>query len=464
MIFAVLWLLQTVFLQTFYDRMTIRNAERAASEIADALSSGDLSRMDELASENSLLIFLTDAQGNVLYSADEHASLYEKNWSRGNGNNPYRTEERMGWQAGAFRNLPRDYSGFLTRLAESPDGTVGFATEDGAAYIWGAVLEEGDILYISTPLGAVGAAVGILRGQLLWVTALSLVLGFLMAWWFSGRFARPVAALSVQARHLGEGDFRPDYTEGFCAELDDLSGTLKETSQRLQRLENARRELLANVSHDLRTPLTMIKGYAEMVRDISWSDGAQREADLAVIIREADRLTGLVNDILEESSLRTGQDAGTRTPVDLSAAARAAAEQFAPLCARRELTLETDIQPGLWVTGDEKQLQRVLYNWLDNAIRHSGPGQSVRLSLKRETGLARAEVRDHGPGIAPENLPHIWDRYYTAEERRETGGTGLGLAITREILKRHSARFGVESQPGQGSLFWFTLETRPDET
>jgi len=462
-IFAALWCLQTVFLQTFYDRMTIRNVEKAAAEIAAAQEDADLSSLlDALASENSLLIFLTDEEANVLYSADEHAALYGKSRSGGSSQeNPYRAGGQMDWQAGAFRNLPRGYADFLASLLAGEQNTVGYTAEDGTTYIYGAVLSGGRILYISTSLDAVGGTVGVLRSQLLCVTALSLVLGFWIAWVLSRQFARPVAALSAQAKHLTEADYPSGYEVGFCGELDDLSQALKETSARLQKLEDARRELLAGVSHDLRTPLTMIKGYAEMVKDISWSDEAQREADLTVIIREADRLTELVNDILEYSGLQSGQAAMTWASFDLSAAARSAAEQFSSLCAQRSIAVETDIAPGQWVSGDEKQLKRVLYNWLDNGIRHSAPGQTVRLALKPADGAVRAEVRDQGEGIPQEDLAHIWDRYFTSKERRGRDGAGLGLAISKEILQRHKARFGAESAPGQGSTFWFELESQP---
>lgn len=458
-IFAVLWFLQTVFLQTFYNRMTIRNVEKAAAEIVGAQESGDWSALlDTLATDNSLLIFVTDGEGNVLYSADEHTSLYGKERFGGGRANPYLEKGQMNWQAGAFRNLPRDYDVFLARLSENEGGFVGYNTGDGTAYVCGAALDGGRVLYISTPLGAVGAAVGILRIQLLWVTVLSLALGFLIARSFSRRFARPVADLTLQARHLAEEDFSPAYQAGFCAELDDLSESLNETSVRLRRLENARRELLTNVSHDLRTPLTMIKGYAEMVRDISWRDDAQREEDLAVIIRESDRLTDLVNEILDASSLQGEQGTGPREPFDLSAAARSVVDQFSPLCTRRDVALHVEIEPGQWVIGGEKQLKRVLYNWLDNAIRHSGAGQRVQMLLKGSGGTVRAEVRDQGEGISREDLPYIWDRYFTARERQGGGGTGLGLAITKEILQSHRARFGVESDLGKGSVFWFELD------
>lgn len=321
-IFVALWLLQTVFLQNFYNGMAIQNVERVAAQIAEQRDSDNLAdTIDNFAYNESLLIFLTDWQGNVFYSADEHSSIYETNrtWhtSDNSGDNPYRDpDEQLSWQTGAFRNLPQGYVDLLQQLFSSEDGEIGYTLENNTAYVYGTVLPASGttsgllggneaVLYISMPLGAVGATVSILRVQLVWVTIASLVIGFVIAFFILRRFARPVSAISTQAKRMAGGDFDGGFEKGFCLELDELAETLDHTAADLARAENSRRELLANVSHDLRTPLTMIKGYAEIVREISWEDEEKRDMDLSIIIREADRLTGLVNDILEYSALQS---------------------------------------------------------------------------------------------------------------------------------------------------------------
>ncbi|MGN1347036.1 MAG: ATP-binding protein [Eubacteriales bacterium] len=485
-IFVALWLLQIVFLQNFYDGMAIRSIERAAEKIADQIESGswnDLTDcMTELASDESLLIFLTDRNGSILFSADEHHSVYENEKRMqsptAGEDNPYRTtDDTMNWQLGAFRNLPTAYDAFLQKLLNSETDSIGYRTENGDAYIYGlrfpsveALGEAEAVLYLSMPLGGVGAATGILRLQLIWVTFASLVLGFILAYFISRQFAKPIASISAQAGRMVDGSLTEDdsdYKKGFCLELDELSDTLAETASSLKRLENARRELLANVSHDLRTPLTMIKGYAEMIREISWSDEVRREKDLDIIIREADRLTGLVNDILEYSALSSAEETKSH-PKDsgyfnLSTAMCAVTEQFAPLCEQKGWSIETPIPPDQWVYGEEESIKRVLYNLIDNALSHSGDCTKIRVTLWRQEneGLVRAEIRDYGKGIPKEELPSIWERYFTEKKRSRNGtGSGLGLAITREILRSQNASFGVESEPGQGSTFWFALSVR----
>ncbi|MGM9608100.1 MAG: sensor histidine kinase [Oscillospiraceae bacterium] len=471
-ILAALWLLQTVFLQSFYDGMAIRNVQNAAQQIAARQDGTDLAGLlDELAYENSFLIFLTDRQGNILYSTDEHSGVYGRGESTrdtgGEQANPYRTpDETLGWQVGVSHHvdLPRDYGTFLQQLAQSGDGTVGYRLEDGSTYVYGLLLSAagGDaVLYISTALEAVGATVSLLRIQLVWITAASLLLALVIAFWIARRFSAPVASLSAQARRMAEGDFQGGFEKGFCSELDGLADTLDQTAAELARSETFHKEFLANISHDLRTPLTMIRGYAEMVRDISWEDPEQRETDLTVIIREADRLTGLVNDILEYTALQAKRQTMELETVDLSAQAREVIAQFAPLCEKDGYHIAEQIEPDLLVPGNGAQLARVLYNLIDNALSHAGEKREVRVTLARADSFVRAEVRDWGAGIPREELPYVWERYFTAKQRRRNQkGSGLGLAISKEILLAHHARFGVESGEGEGSVFWFELPVR----
>lgn len=470
-IFVALWLLQIVFLQKFYNGMAIQKVRQVASQIAEQQDSDSLDSMiDDFASEYSLLIFLTDRKGNVLYSADEHHSVYEKpqswNTESDSSGNPYRNpDELMNWQIGAYRNLPEAYNDFLQKLSDSKEKCIGYSTENGSSYIYGMKLpaseqfgSDGAVLYISMQLGAVGATSNILRIQLIWVTLISFVIGFIIAYFLSRQFAKPIYAISAQAKRMANGEFSGDYEKGFCLELDELSDTLGKTAASLERLEHARRELLANVSHDLRTPLTMIKGYAEMIRDISWNDDRKRDEDLDIIIREADRLTGLVNDILDYSAIQSPDLAVELQEIDLSTVTQNVVEQFAPLCEQSNCKIETLIEPGQWVSGNEKMLKRVLYNLIDNAVSHANDSCKIKVSLIEAGTVVRVEIRDYGTGIAKDEIPYIWDRYSTSKNRKSLKNkSGLGLAITKAILVTLNANFGVESEIGQGSMFWFEL-------
>ena len=457
-IFLVLWLLQTVFLQSFYNDMAIRNVESAVGKMTVHASDSDFYEViDKIAVSNSLLVFVTDADGNVLYSADEYQRLYDGTKQANDGtDNPYHAGNVMNWEKGALRNLPYSYQTLVNELNEAGTDRVGFMTEDETAYVTGVRLGNGKLLSVSLPLGTVGGTVGILRMQLVWVSVLSLILGFVLAWIISKRFEKPVAQIAVSAKEIARGNFHPEFPKGFCAELDELSDTLGETASHLEKAQNAQREFLANVSHDLRTPLTMIKGYAEMVKEISWSDEEKREKDLDIITREADRLTALVNEILDFSAMQADSSVKEYEKIDLSRAVREVIGQFAPFCEQNGFVIEAEVTDGLMAAADEAQIKRVIYNFIDNAVNHTDESKKIKVSLTMADGSARFEVTDYGKGIAVEDIPYIWDRYYTARNRKNKAVvSGLGLSIAKVILTAHRAKYGVDSK--NNCTFWFEL-------
>lgn len=467
-ILGMLWLLQTVFLQGSYRTMVENNVRSVAESIQTHAMDDDFAIwLDSVAAGNSLLIFITDEQGYVQYATDEHNGVYTVQATESSDaerENPYHQNQgEMSWQRGQshYLSLPSDYADFLQKITDSPEGTVTYESADGATLVYGFMMgdhKQRQIVYMSTTLAAVGSTVKIIRTQLLWVTAASLALAFLLAWLLAKRFSAPVSHIAFEAQRLKDGQFDRGHTKGFSRELDELSDTLSQAAEDITKARTYQRDFLANISHDLRTPLTMIKGYAEMVRDISWRDEQKRESDLCVIIREADRLTALVNDIVDFSSLDSGKMEMHMILFSFSAMAKTVVGQFASLCEKEGYVIHTDIQPDLQYYGDEAQLSRVLYNLIDNAITHAGDDKTVLVRVYLRQGFIRTEVEDHGSGIPKHVLPHVWDRYFrNAERKRNKKGSGLGLAISGEIVKNHHGAYGAESVEGQGSVFWFEV-------
>ena len=187
----------------------------------------------------------------------------------------------------------------------------------------------------------------------------------------------------------------------------------------------------------------MIKGYAEEVDEYSWQDEAQRHADIAVILREADRLTELVNEILAYSELRAQDGAEGFSQVDFSALMNRVTDTFALLYSRDGYAIERVAESGLTVSGNVSQLERMMFNLMDNAIRHTGVSKRVSLSLRDENGWAVLHITDFGRGIPAEQLDSIWERYVTARQRDGKGASGLGLAIVRQIVLLHQGECAV---------------------
>ena len=461
-ILAILWLLQTVLLQGSYQHMVAQNVKGVASQIISHRNDDTFeSWLDKTAAGNSLLIFITDGQGQVKYATDEHNGVYtvQMTSSPDTANtNPYRQVEQS-WQKGHshYLSLPSGYEVFLTALQESNDGAVSLTSEDGSSFTYGRRTGD-EVIYISATLAAVGATVHIIRVQLIWVTAISLLLAFGLAWFLAKRFSAPVSKIAEQAQKLVDGTYDSTGTKGFSAELDDLSDALERAAGDITEARTYQKDFLANISHDLRTPLTMIKGYAEMVRDISWRDEKKRESDLGVITREADRLTALVNDIVDFSSLDSGKMELHMQSFSFSAMAQNVVGLFASLCEKEGYTIQADISSDLMCNGDEAQLSRVLYNLIDNALTHAGEDKTILIRSAVQDGMILTEVEDHGTGIPADVLPLVWDRYFrNAERKRNKKGSGLGLAISREIIEKHNGTYGAESADGKGSTFWFEV-------
>ena len=451
-IFAALWLLQTVFLQRFYNSMVIKNTLKAADKIASQSASSDITEyIDDLSRNNSVLVFVTDTEGNILYSSDEYKKGHK---NRNNELNDMKAEFKG--ERGHYRELPENYDEFLTELSSSESNKVELQNDD--LYVYGTYIDfcgsDGKaVLYIGTTLNAVGSTARIIRVQLLWVTLLSVIIGFVLAWFMSRSFSRPVAQLNEKAHKLADKERDASFREGFCSELDELNTTLDNTAEKLKRSQEFQNELLANVSHDLRTPLTMIKGYAEMIRDISREDEKQCEEDVAVIVEETDRLTALVNEILEYSELQMNDTELAMSDVDLSEVVNAVADSFENLHTKEGYVFERNIAENIHIRGNASRLQRAVYNLLDNAVRHAGDDKWIGVTLKITDNNAVIEISDHGEGMAPEELERIWDKYYTNRQRQGKGVSGLGLAIVKQTITLHNGKCEAESEIGKGSTF-----------
>ena len=452
-IFTVLWLLQTVFLQKFYNGMIIRNTINVAEKISEESCNSDItSYIDDVSRSNSILVFVTDTDGNIIYSSDEYKKGHKNRLK--NDRTDLRNEHQQ------YRELPENYSEFLSELNSSADGIAELQTDE--SYVYGRLIDfygsDGKaVLYIGTTLNAVGSTARIIRIQLVWVTLLSIIIAFVLALFMSKSFSKPVSQLNEKAHKLGENDNNVDFNKGFCMELDELNKTLDTTSEKLKKSKDFQNELLANVSHDLRTPLTMIKGYAEMIRDISREDEKQCAEDVAVIVEETDRLTALVNEILEYSELQMSDSETVMNDVNLSETVTSVADSFEKLYSKDGYIFERIIADDIHIKGNVSRLQRAIYNLLDNAVRHAGEDKLVGITLKTDNEKAIIEISDHGSGIAPDELEYIWDRYYTKRQRNGKGVSGLGLAIVKQIVSQHNGVCKADSDVGAGSIFSIEL-------
>ena len=318
---------------------------------------------------------------------------------------------------------------------------------------------------VSASLAQISTAAEVLRSILIPLAVLLLVLDLLVAILFSRWFTRPIERLSTGAQEIASGNYDVQISVVHHDEIGRLAEDFNHMAAEVKRSAQLEKDILANVSHDLRTPLTLIKGYAETVRDLTGTDEEKRTEQCNIIVDETDRLSALVNSVLELSKVQNGSEKPNPIDFDMSELCFEVAGRYDALCDQNHWTLQLEADHAAPVHADPAMMERVMHNLLGNAFHHIGADGLVILRVIPLAQGCRVEVADHGPGIAPEDLPHLFDRYYRARQDAGKTGTGLGLSITKAILQQHGFAFGVDSALGQGSTFWFTMQdtrTRPN--
>lgn len=295
--------------------------------------------------------------------------------------------------------------------------------------------------------------------QMVWLASImALLLAIPLVYLISRNFTRPLKEMQVVASRLAEGHLSERFAVDSGDELGTLSRVLNQMTARLEQLENQRQEFLANVSHDLRTPLTSISGFIQGILD-----GTIPEQDhqryLSLAYQETQRLAEIANDLLDMARMRAGQLEFRWEPLDLREIGRETVETLQPLAADRGIDLRLSLPVEvLAVRGDRNRLMQVLINILDNALKFTPPGGRVVVKGEMLDSVCRLAVSDNGPGIPEEDLPFIFERFYRGTQG---GGTGLGLAICKLIIDAHRGAITVKSAPGQETAFIIDLPRCP---
>ena len=267
---------------------------------------------------------------------------------------------------------------------------------------------------------------------------------------------KPFLKMNEAAKHLAEGKYDIDFSGKGYREINELGDSLNYASCELAKTDKFQKELISNISHDLKTPLTMIKGYSEVMRDIP---GENTPENVQVIIDETTRLSELVNDMLDLSKIQSGTRKPDVTRFSLTQTVRETISRYEKLIMQDGYRIEFEFEGDVDIVADRGMILQVVYNLVNNAINYAGEDKTVIVKQIVDNDKVKISVTDNGEGIAPDELPMIWDRYYKVDKvhKRATVGTGLGLSIVKGILSIHNASYGVESAFGQGSTFWFEV-------
>ncbi|MBQ9784676.1 MAG: HAMP domain-containing histidine kinase [Clostridia bacterium] len=319
------------------------------------------------------------------------------------------------------------------------------------------------LIVLNASLQPLASTVEILKTQFVWIAAILLLFAGVMVFLLYRHISAPLVSMNEEAKKLAEGKYDVTFPEKGYQETRELAKTLNYAADELSRVDRLQKELIANISHDLRTPLTMIKGYSEIMRDLP---GENTPENMQVVIDETTRLSELVNDLLDISGIQSGSRKCEMTAFDLTAALEEIMHRYDTFVRHKGYKITVACTEHAWICADRRMILQVLYNLINNAINYTGEDLTVTITQAVSDGRVRISVSDTGEGIEPEQMPLIWDRYYKVDKvhKRAMIGTGLGLSIVKEILSLHDAAYGVDSTVGVGSTFWFELATvDPDD-
>ena len=471
----VLWLFQTVFFDRFYKAIKLRRTTAAEESIHQLLNSLAIDSPDGnaagelvLIAQNNdicLLVYnnffqpvivadvipnctlhkLAPVELRALYKmAFESGGRYVLRWG-GDINNSYTItyEYNDGSMDSIQMQQPRRDRGRSMECIITAEIIV---TDNGEQYI----------VFMNSVITPVNETVRTLRIQLITITGIILLMTIIIALIMSRRLTKPLSSMTDTALQLSTGDYNVhfDNSTGYL-EIDTLGNTLNRAAVELSRVENLRSELLANISHDMRTPLTMIAGYGEIMRDIP---GEINTENINIIVDEAKRLSDLVNDAMDITKLKSGEERLIPEDINLTKSIREIVARIGALMGGKGYHITFEYETEYCVFADEIKISQVIYNLINNALNYTGENKKVTVLQRRFGDDVCIDVIDSGSGIDECDLPFIFDRYYKGEnKKRTTIGTGLGLAIVKAVLDLHGAKYGVSSQKGNGSDFWFSL-------
>ncbi len=495
MILVMLWVLHTTFLGAFYSGIKTSELKKTTDNVINNLESEDINdRILWLSNDGDINIRVIETEqfktlfstgevfNSVMYGWESFSmfNLYEEACVGGGELVRYYAEETNDEllpeapkkEGRKYMDIPPDIADGVPmnndemrhfrenfRAVPRPDFFSNVGRHNDLLYAKIATLSDGvEVMVVAdTRISPLDSTVRVLRHQLVFCSIITVVVSLIVSFVMAKHVSKPIERINKSAKVLAGGNFDVEFEGKGYREIEELSDTLNYASAELGKVEDLRRELMANVSHDMRTPLTMIVGYGEAMRDIP---GENNPENIQVIIDEANRLSEFVNSVLDLSKLQSGLEKLEIERADITEMLERTVERYRNLVPEAEFTFENESGGHVFANFDVTKITRVLHNLADNAVNYASSPKKITFRQIVCTNTLRIEISDNGEGIKKEELPYIWDRYYKTEKshKRNVVGSGIGLSIVKEILIRHGSRFGVESIEKEGSTFWFELK------
>ncbi len=457
---VVLWIWQVVFFNAMYKQVKKSEAKDVA-ELTSQVISGEVSieTLIEEVARKEVCIVVLDNNLKQIQSLDgprecviHKMSYNEQADIARNILNVEDTKRFLEYEQNdaTYRLVTKSYSSefrvfrekntlqTLVYVNQVPDGEGGY-----------------HVILVNAQAVPMDSVVNTMRTVLTYVTIVTIILATFLNLIIARIISKPILQINEKAKVLAQGNYDIDFEAQGYREINELSKTMTNTAHELSNLERLRQEFIANVSHDLRTPLTMIGGYAEVMRDIPGENSAE---NAQVIIDETKRLSNMVNDILNISKVQSGATKLNFDRYNVTESIRQIIQNVTGMIKNEGYIIEFNYDSEIEITADQTMINQCFYNLLANALGHT-KNKKVVVNQKTEENKYIIEVTDFGEGIRKETLKHIWERYYkdSSAKNKNVKGTGLGLSIVKTFVEAHKGECGVESKEGEGSTFWFSI-------
>lgn len=437
-IILLLWVCQIKILDIYYEKKQVDNMNSIVKSLNSTDSSNFTSTLQDIAYENDVCIVLSDDISVVgAYNINMNGCILKNNNSK--------VRELMY----NFVNSDETFKSYK------------FINEDKhiSALLYGIKLDN-KTAFIYSNLEDISDFTILIKQQLMYVCIIGIFIAIIISIFLSSKITEPITKITKKAKKLGSGDTEVIFEESGIKEIDELSEALTQAQMEMVKTDELRRDLMANVSHDLKTPLTMIKAYAEMIRDISYKDHDKMNEHLGIIVDETDRLTVLVNDILDLSRMQSNADTLSIETFDLADDIKTIVNRYQIIKETEKYIINVEMPESIKIKADKKKINQVIYNLINNAINYTGEDKTVTVRVTKHKKYYLVEIIDTGKGIKESEIPYIWNKYYKNDKnhQRNVVSTGLGLSIVKEILELHGYEYGVKSVLKKGSTFYFKIK------
>ncbi len=465
-----MFIINVNFLESYYISDKTTEFEDLYQELKEA-ATNDIPSEDEdydsilrLAERNNMFILYFDGESGEIYSNVQNVRMMEQQMSG------YMLDQIE--EDGTAIKTTDDYE-----IARSTDPANGLDYLE----MWGS-FPHGSFFLIRSPMESIQTSAGLSNRFLIIVGCIVLVIGIIIAWYFSGRLTKPIQELTALSERMADLDFEEKYTSGGSNEIGVLGENFNRMSEKLentvselksannslqkdleQREENVKmqNEFLGNVSHELKTPIALIQGYAEGLKEDVNEDPENREYYCDVIIDEAQKMNEMVRQMLALDELEYGNQEVDFERFDLTEVIKGVIASMEILAQQDEATVIFRQEEPVYVWADEYQTEQVVRNYMSNAFNHLAGDRVVEVKIRVEDGKARTSVFNTGAPIPEEDLEHIWDKFYKGDKAHthEYGGNGIGLSIVKAIMESFRQRYGVQNFEN-GVEFWFELDVK----